>query len=139
MNDNRPGDPQPDEQGLGENILELRQDNILYVTLVGVLDEKIATSIIQALPGFYNTVPWKVGCLIDFSKSGEISTEAKKLFINLAKDGKIGKVAVIGLGFLARAAAWVFIRTLPKKEISIFKTEGEALSWLNKNIYFSPK
>ena len=110
--------------------MELRQDNILYVTLSGALDEKIATSIISALPGFYNTVPWKVSCLIDFSKSGEISAEAKKLFVNLAKDGKIGKVAVIGLSFLARAAAWIFIRTLPKKEISIFKTEEEAFAWL---------
>ncbi len=130
MNDNRTEDTQPDEQGLGENKMEFRQDKILYVGLVGVLDEKIATSIIQALPGFYNTVPWKVACLIDFSKSGEISAEAKKIFINLAKDGKIGKVAVIGLDFLARAAAWIFIRTLSKRDISIFKTEEDALAWL---------
>ena len=129
MNDNRPRDTQPDERGLGENRMELLQDNILYVGLVGALDEKIATSIIEALPEFYKG-PWKVSCLIDFSKSGEISAEAKKLFINLAKDGKIGKVAVIGLSFFTRAAAWVFIRTLPKKDISIFKTEEDALSWL---------
>ncbi len=115
---------------LGENRMELRQDKILYVGLVGALDEKIAASIIQALPGFYNTAPWKVGCLIDFSKSGEISAEAKKLFINLATDKKIGKVAVLGLSFFARAAAWVFIQTLPKKDISIYKTEEEALTWL---------
>lgn len=115
---------------LGENKMELRQDNILYVTLVGALYEKIATAIMEALPGFYNTVPWKVSCLIDFSKSGEISAEAKKIFINLAKDGKIGKVAVIGLSFFTRAAAWIFIRTLSKKEISIFKTEEDALTWL---------
>lgn len=130
MNDTRSRDPQPDEPGLGENRMELRQDNILYVGLVGSLDEKTSTLIIQALSRFYNPGVFKINCLIDFSKSGEISAEAKKIFINLATTGKIGKVAVTGLSFLARTAARFFIRTLPKRDISIFKTEEEASAWL---------
>lgn len=58
---------------VGENILYLGEDNILYETLVGEQDERIVREIHEASRRLRNLVEGKVRIIVDLNKTGKPS------------------------------------------------------------------
>jgi len=110
--------------------LYLDEDNILYLTVVGDLDEKIAIAHNEAVSKFENMVEGKLKMLADLTKAGKPSTDARKLFKEFTEREKIGRFALFGVHQVAKIIASFFMGISRKKDMRFFKTEEEALIWL---------
>ena len=64
---------------VGESRYYLGEDNILYETLVGDQDERIALASKEATGKLHNMVEGKVRVLIDLNKAGRPSPKARKI------------------------------------------------------------
>jgi len=117
---------------IGENRLYLGEDNILYVTNVGEVDEKMAIAIKEVVLKLMNVAEGKVHTLTDLNMAGKTSPAARKVFQELADHEKQGKNAFFGLHPVARVLASFFMGISKKKDMRFFKTKEEALEWLKK-------
>ena len=117
---------------VGENRHYLGEDNILYVTVVGEVDEKVAIACREAAFKLMNIVEGKVNVLIDVNKAGKQSPEARKVWTELSEHEKFGKVALFGLHPVARVLASFVMGVSKKKDMRFFKTKEEALAWLKE-------
>ena len=115
---------------IGENRMYLGKDNIIYVTAVGEIDEKIAVECKEAMFNLINMVEEKANYLIDLNKGGKTSPAARKIFNELNEHEKAGKIAFFGLHPVARVLASFIGGTSKKKDIQFFKTKEGALAWL---------
>ena len=116
---------------IGKNRLYLDENNILNMTLVGELNEKLVINLINAIQQLENMVEGKVSILTDINKAGIQSVKARKLLKEQSeKSEKAGKIAVYGLHPVARVIASFFINITRKKDIHFFKSQKEALIWL---------
>ena len=117
---------------VGENRLYLDEDNVLCIINVGEIDEKIAIEIKEAVLKLMNMVEGKVHTLTDLNKAGKSTSQARKVFQELAEHEKQGKNAFYGMHPVARVLASFFMGISKKKDIRFFKTKEEALTWLKK-------
>ena len=117
---------------VGKNRLYLGEDNIVYVTNVGEVDEKMAIACGEAFLKLINMVEGKVNALGDLNKAGKQSPEARKIWKELSENKKFGKIAIIGMHPVARVLASFVIGTTKKKDMRFFKTKEEALAWLKE-------
>jgi len=117
---------------VGENRIYLGEDNIIYETLVGGLDEKTVLAIYEASNRLTNTVEGKVNVLVDLSEAGQSSSRARKKGQEMLEDKIFGKVALFGLHPVSRVVASFFVGVTRKKDLRFFKTREEALAWLKE-------
>jgi len=117
---------------VGENRLYLGEDNILYITNIGEIDEKTAIAMGEAVLKLVNMVEGKVCTLTDLNKAGKTSPEARKVFKELAEHEKQGKNAFFGIHPVAGVLASFFMGITKKKDMRFFKTKEEALVWLKE-------
>ena len=117
---------------VGESRYYLGEDNIVYVTIVGEVDEKIANKHREAGAKTINMIEGTVDVLIDINKAGKLSPEARKVFRELSENEKAGKIAIFGLHPVARVIASFFMGTTKKKDMRFLKTKEEALAWLKE-------
>jgi hypothetical protein len=117
---------------VGENRLYLGEDNVLYVTVFGEIDEKIAIAIKEADLKFKNIVEEKYDVLADINKSGKHSSEARKIWKEMTEHEKTGKVAMFGMHPVARVIASFVMGVTRKKDMRFFKTKEKALLWLKE-------
>ena len=117
---------------IGENRFYLGEDNIIYATIVGEQDAKIATLFNKATLKLMNMVEGKVNVLTDNNRAGKTSPEARKIFQELLKHEKYGKLAIFGLHPVSRVLASFFMGFSKKKDMRFFKTREEALTWLKE-------
>ena len=117
---------------VGENRLYLGEDNILCFANVGEHDEKIAIGCKEAILKLFNMVDGKVHGLIDLSKAGKQSPEARKIWKEISELEKTGKVALFGMHPVARVIASFVMGVSRKKDMRFFKTKKEALAWVKK-------
>lgn len=118
---------------IGENRIYLGEDNILYITIVGEINDKIALEFKNTIFELNRRFGKKVrNSFIDINKAGKVSSEARKLFKELSEDTEIGggKSAIFGLHPVARVIASFFIGISSHKHNRFFKTTEEALAWL---------
>ncbi len=120
------------ELWVGENRLYLGEDNIIYVTNIGEIDEKIAIAMKEAVLKLMNMVEGKKHTLTDLNKAGKTSLEARKVFKELAEHEKQGKNAFFGMHPVARVLASFFMGLSKKKDMRFFRSKGEALAWLKE-------
>jgi len=118
---------------VGENRIYLGEDNILYLTIFGEVDEKIEIGINEASLKLINMVEGKVNTLIDLNKAGKTSIGARKRQKEISEHKKIGKVALFGLHPVAKVIASFFMGISKKKDMRFFKTREEALAWLKEH------
>ena len=118
---------------VGKNRLYLGEDNIVYVTNVGAVDEKMAITIKEAVLKLMNMVEGKVHTLTDLNRAGKTLPAARKVFQELADHEKQGKNAFFGMHPVARVLAYFFMGMSKKKDMRFFKTKEEALAWLKEN------
>lgn len=117
---------------IGTNRLYVDDDNILHVTSVGDIDEKV-TAAIEKLYRELMEVMVNVRMLIDLNQAGKACPAARKLFAQMAKDKKIKKVASFGLHPVARVVATFGMGVVYRRGFAkFFTTEQDALKWLNE-------
>jgi hypothetical protein len=126
-----------DENGkeilIGENRLLLGEDNIIYQTIVGVVDEEKATAMRDATTKLMGMIDGKMNILVDLNKAGKPSPEAKRIMnhINFEYES-IGKVALYGIHPVARVIASFFMRVTKEFNMHFFKTKEDAIAWLKE-------
>ena len=117
---------------VGESKLCLGEDNILYVTVVGEVDDKTAIAIKEADLKFKNMVEEKFVVLADLNRAGKPSPEARNIWREMAEHEKSGKIAMFGMHPVARVIASFIMGVTQKKDMRFFKTREEALEWLKE-------
>jgi hypothetical protein len=79
-----------------------------------------------------NQVGGKIKILVDNSKAGKATSEARKTFQELMDLKQFGKVAIFGTHPVARVLASFVIGLSRKRDVRFFGSEEEALAWLKK-------
>ena len=115
---------------VGENRLYLREDNILYETLVGKQNLETVIAIHKASDKLKSLVEGRVNILTDLNKTGKPTPEARKAGKERLEAEGIGKVALFGMHPVARVIASFVMGVTKKKDIRFFKTKEDALAWL---------
>ena len=117
---------------IGETRYYLGEDNIIYVTVVGEVDEKTATSLIEAGLKLANMVKGKVKTLVDLNKATGQASKARKLFEEALEYEKADKIAFFGMHPVARVIASFTMGISRKEDMRFFKTKEEALKWFKE-------
>ena len=117
---------------VGKSRLSLGEDNILYLTVVGIVDEKTVSAIIVAILKIRGKMEGKIDLLVDITEAGKPLPGARKIGKEWLEDEKIGKVAIFGTHPVARVIASFFMGISQKKDMRFFKTKEEALAWLKE-------
>ena len=114
---------------IGENRFYLK-NNIIYVTIVGELNEDIANTMKDAFYRLLDKVKYKSNIFVDNSKTGKPSPAARKIFKEMMEHNKVGKIAIFGMNTMARIIASFVVGMSKKDNVGIFKNKEKAFSWL---------
>jgi hypothetical protein len=118
---------------VGNHTFCLGEDNILYITIVGkVDDEKTVILIKEAVTELLDMVEEKVNVFVDINKSGKPSLKTRNLVPKFQENKKVGKTAIFGLTPVAKVIASFAKGTAKNRDIRFFDTKELALAWLNK-------
>jgi len=117
---------------IGEHRLYLAEDNILYITIIGELDEETQIEINDTGYKLMNTVEGKVNILVNLNKAGKVSPGARKRQVEISEYEKTEKVALFGLHPVAWIIASFFIGLSHNKNMRFFNSKEEALAWLKE-------
>lgn len=117
---------------IGENRLYLDENDILHVTLIGEVDEKTAIKLNEAHFKYMDMVNGKINCLVDLNNAGRQSVKVRRKGKEFLEDERVGKVALFGLHPVARVIASFVMGVTKKSDMRIFKSEKDALDWLNE-------
>ena len=117
---------------IGETIIYLDEDNILYETLVGEQDEEIVNAIKKVSDKLKDMVEGKVNNLVDLNKTRKDTPGARKAGQKVLEDEKIGKVALFGMHPVAKVIASFVMGFTKKNDIRFFNIKEEAFAWLRE-------
>ena len=117
---------------VGENRFYLVEDDIMYVETSGNYDLKGSFELRDAFLKLLHDVEGKVNIIVDNSRGGKPSQEARKVFAVMMEDERCGKIAVVGLNPVARVIASFVLGSSKNKNTKIFKTKEEALAWVKE-------
>lgn len=117
---------------VGESRIYLGDDNIMYVTEVGEMDEKIAIETAKVILKLEDIAVGKVNGLVDLNRAGKSSPEARKIWKKMTEEGNTDKIAMIGMNPVARVLASFIAGVSRKKNLRFFKTKEEALAWFKQ-------
>ena len=117
---------------IGENRMYLGEDNILHVTLVGEVNNKIAIAMKETDLKFKSMVEEKVDVLADLSKARKPTPEARRIWREMSEHDKTGKIAMFGMHPVARVLASFVMGISNKKDMRFFKIKEEAQAWLKE-------
>ena len=117
---------------IGRSRVYLGDDDIIHGIFEGDVNAETATKIGESILKLSKHVEGKVNILNDINKTGNPSTEARKILQKYIIHEKIGKVAIFGMHPVARIIASFFIGVTKKKDIQFFKTKEEAVKWLKE-------
>jgi hypothetical protein len=120
------------EVWIGENRLYLGQDDILYCTFVGDVDEECVKKSAETAYDFAKKIKGKLNVLVDLNKSGMLTSIARKSAKKYYEDKRIGKIAMHGVNAVARVVATFIMGFSKKPDIRFFKSQEEALAWLQQ-------
>jgi hypothetical protein len=115
-----------------EHSFYLGEGNILYVTVVGEQTEKTALAMKEAVESLLSQAEGKLDILVDNSKAGKATSEARKIFQGLMDLKQFRKIAIFGTHPVARVLASFVIGLSRKKDVRFFGSREEALAWLKK-------
>ena len=113
-----------------ENQLYVGDDNIIYDIAKGETDEEIALGIKKAILKLASLDPGKANLCVDLSKAGKPSPAARKIYLSITENKKIGKIALVGLHPVAQVLASSITTLSGKKDLRFFKYKKSAEAWL---------
>lgn len=117
---------------IGKSRLLLGEDNIIYQTIVGKIEEKDAIAIQDASEKLRSMAKGKVNALVDLSRAGKPTPEAREIGRKRLENKDVGKTALFGQHPVARVIASFIMGVTKKKDMRFFKTKEEALAWLKE-------
>jgi len=124
------------EYWIGRSEFYLGEDNILYETIVGDIDEKYAIAARELTLKLMGMIEGKAKVLVDLNHVGKPSAEARRIGREMFENEKTEMIALFGLHPVARVIASFLMGVTRKKNMRFFKSKEEALAWLqegNKN------
>jgi len=117
---------------LGNDTVYLRDNNILYVEVVGHHTAEFASEMKKLCTHLVSQMDAQCCYLINLNKSGKNDPGARSIWKELSIHEKIYKVATFGLNPVARVIANFVIGSYSGNNIRFFNTEKEAVEWLTK-------
>lgn len=118
---------------IGESRMYLGEDNILYETVVGVVDEKIAIALKEATLKLSSKAEGGViNVFIDLNGTGKPTPEARRIGQESFEDEGIGKIAMFGVNPVTRVIASFVMGVTRKKDMRFFRSKEKALAWLKE-------
>ena len=111
---------------IAENRVYLSEDNIIHFTNVGEHDDKVASACKDAILRLFDMTEGTVHGLIDLNRSGQQSTEARKMWREISELERTGKVAIFGIHPVARLIASFVMGISKNRRMRFFKTEEDA-------------
>ena len=117
---------------VGRNLISLDDDNVIYFTNIGEIDEIIAYESIRAMRTLQNMVEGNVDYIIDLNNGGKTSTRARKMLKEYTENEVKGKIAFVGLHPVSRVLASFFMSVTKKSDMRFFKTTAKAIAWLKE-------
>ena len=117
---------------IGETKLYLDENNILYITTVGEIDDKLALLMRDVVLKYFDMADGKIDAIVNLDKGQKASSNARKMFKELIEHEEVRKLALYGLHPVARVLASFIMGVSKKKDMRFFKTKEEALAWLRE-------
>src|SRR3989339_212470 len=115
-----------------ENRLYLGEDNILYISRVGDIDEKLAILFREKVLKLIDRQECKINFIVDLAMAGKEASEARKIFKEISENNKVEKISMIGIHRVARILASYSIGLAKKKDVRFFNKREDAITWLKK-------
>ncbi|MFC1586455.1 STAS/SEC14 domain-containing protein, partial [Fibrobacterota bacterium] len=97
----------------------------------GEIDGHIARKSCEAMFTLRNMAEEKAHFLIDLNEGGKTTSEARTVFKEFTEQHVDGKLAFFGMHPVAKILASFFMGLIRKKNMKFFKTEEDALAWIN--------
>lgn len=117
---------------IGESIYYLGEDNILYVIARGKIENKDLPALKEATFKFEKKTKGKANILIDLNEAKEQSPEARKMWSELCKQKRTGKVALFGMHPVARVLVSFVVGVSKNKNLRFFNSREKAIKWLKE-------
>ncbi len=112
--------------------LELESDGILRLTFIGDTDYQGAEKLLADFMPFLEqtTVDKPLLILWDDTHGGKASSDARKVYADLNRDPRIGKVAIFGAQRYGRVLGEFVLKLTGRDNVRFFNNEAEARAWL---------
>ncbi len=117
---------------LGENRIQILEDSIVYVEVVGEQTDEHAELIRKNVHIIAQSLPGKMRQLINLNNSGKSSPKCRELFKQLNEENISDRVAVFGMHPVARVLAIFVTGVTQQKHVRFFTNKEEALNWLRQ-------
>jgi hypothetical protein len=117
---------------IGDSRIHLSEDNIIYATPKGDIDEITAIELRENIIKLANMVDGRVNSVIDLNKIGRPSIRARMIGKDAFEHEKVGKVAFYGLHPVAKMLASFAMGAARNNDMRFFKTKEEALDWMKE-------
>jgi hypothetical protein len=115
--------------------MRMGDDGILRVAFIGDMDREDVEAYIRDLAPFRATATEAkpLTIIVDTSRLGKASSAARKAFIGLANDPRIGRSALIGVNRYVRVLAGFLAKAAGRENYRFFDSEEEAVAWLKND------
>lgn len=112
--------------------LQLESERVLRLTFIGDTDrwgaEKLVTDFRPFLEQVTADNPWLI--LWDDTRGGRASADVRKVYADLNRDPRIGKVAIFGAQRYGRVLGEFVLKLTGRNNVRFFDNEAEARTWL---------
>lgn len=112
--------------------LQLEGGNVLRLTFMGDTDrhgaEKLVADFAPFLAQATTENPWRI--LWDDTRGGKTTSEVRKVYADLNRDPRIGRVAIFGAQRYGRVLGEFVLKLTGRDNVRFFDNEAEARAWL---------
>jgi hypothetical protein len=111
------------------------EDGLVRLAMIGNITDDDVTALVNELqPHLDNATP-EIPLRIIVYAGREERTEpaARKRFVELNKDPRIGMMAIVGGSRFNRVVATIILKATGRSIIHFYETEAEAVAWLLQN------
>jgi hypothetical protein len=114
--------------------LSMGDDGILRLALIGDQDEESMKAFLKDFMPFLEATTERepLRLLADSSRDGKYTAGARKSYLDLNRDPRVGKAAIVGANRYIRVLAGFVLKASRRDNIRFSDTEKEALAWLKE-------
>jgi len=112
--------------------LQFENDGVLRLTFIGDTDHQGAEKLVADFAPFLEQTPVDKPLLIlwDDTRGGKASAEVRRVYAELNRDPRIGKVAIFGAQRYGRVLGEFVLKLTGRDNVRFFNNEAEARAWL---------
>ena len=112
--------------------LEMGEDGILRLSFAGQVGTEEMEAFRQDFLPYLEAATDESPLLVLSNAQGDTkySSGARKIFMQLNRDSRIGKAATVGTGRYTRVLARFVLKATGRDNIGFFDTQEEAVAWL---------